>query len=209
MSRYLCLEGPDGCGKSAQARRLVQWLQQEGKAVVHVREPGSTHFGEELRRTLLSPRTGSLRPLTEALLFTAARAEMARQEIEPALARGAVVVAERCYLSTYVYQSMAIDDGVDMELLQKITRAALGKTMPELTLLLDVEPEVSAERRSRRHKDRFEARGDGFQERVRQAFLKLAVKEPNITVVDARRPIDEVAADLQRAVGALLRGWRL
>lgn len=209
MSKYFCLEGPDGCGKSAQARRLVAWLQREGKEVVHVREPGSTPFGEELRKLLLSPRTGSLHPLAEALVFNGARCETVRREIEPALARGAVVVAERCYLSTYVYQSMAIDHGVDLDFLQKLTRMVHGKTMPDLIVLLDVDAATGAERRSRRHKDRIEERGEGFQERVRQAFLKLAAKEPNVTVIDARRAIDEVSADIQRAAGALLRGWRV
>lgn len=209
MTKYLCLEGPDGCGKSMQARRLQHWLQQEGKEVVHVREPGSTPLGEGLRKTLLSVRTGTLDPLTEALLFSAARCDTLRREIEPALQRGAVVVAERCYLSSYVYQSMAVDDGVDLDLLQRITRTVQGKTVPDLILLLDVDSAIAAERRSRRHKDRFEERGEAFQERVRQAFLRLATKEPNVTVVDARRPIEDVAADIQRAVGALLRGWRL
>jgi dTMP kinase len=209
MSKYFCLEGPDGCGKSAQSRRLVGWLQREGKPVVHVREPGSTPFGEDLRKSLLHPRTGPLHPLAEALVFNGARCETLRKEIEPALARGAVVVAERCYLSTYVYQSMAIDDGVDLEFLQKLTKMVHGKTMPDLVILLDVDASTSAERRSRRHKDRIEARGEGFQERVRTAFMKLATKEPNVTVIDARRPLEEVSADIQRAVGAVLRGWRI
>lgn len=209
MTRYLCLDGPDGCGKSVQARRLAQWLQQEGKDVVHVREPGSTPLAEDLRKTLLNPRTGALDPLTEALLFSAARADTLRKEIEPALARGAVVVAERCYLSTYVYQSMAVEDGVDLDLLQSITGAVQGQTMPDLVLLLDVDPSTGAERRSRRRHDRFEGRGEEFQARVRQAFLHLAKRHANVTVLDARRSLDEVGADIQRAVGTLLRGWRI
>jgi dTMP kinase len=209
MSRYLCLEGPDGCGKSLQARILTQWLQREGRNVVHVREPGSTPLAEALRKALLNPRIGALDPLTEALAFSAARCDTLRKEIEPALARGAVVVAERCYLSTWVYQSLALDDGVDFELLQRVTRAVHGKTMPDLVVLLDVDAQTGADRRRRRRQDRFEDRGEGFQERVRQAFLRLAAKEPNVTMVDARRPIEEVSADVQRAVGALLRGWRL
>ena len=209
MTKYFCLDGPDGCGKSAQARRLVAWLQREGKDVAHVREPGSTPFGEDLRKLLLNPRAGNLHPLAEALVFSGARCEVLRKEIEPALARGAVVVAERCYLSTYVYQSMAIDDGVELDFLQKVTRAVHGKTMPDLTILLDVDAATGAERRSRRRHDRFEERGEAFQERVRQAFLKLSTKEPNVTVIDARRPLEDVSVDIQKAVGALLRGWRL
>ncbi|MEZ5965319.1 MAG: dTMP kinase [Planctomycetota bacterium] len=209
MSKYFCLEGADGCGKSAQARRLKQWLQQEGKEVVHVREPGSTPLAEALRKTLLNPRTGALDPLTEALLFSAARSDTVRREIRPALQRGAVVVAERCYLSSYVYQAMAVDDGVDLDLLRRITTAVHGDARPDLVLLLDVDSAQAAERRSRRHEDRFEGRGQEFQERVRQAFLRLAREEPDITVVDAGRPIDEVAADVERAAGAVLRGWRV
>jgi len=108
LSLYVALDGPDGCGKSSQARALVAWLQQRGQVVQHVREPGSTPVGEALRQLLLSPATGELRPVTEALLFSAARAELVRNVISPALQRGEVVIGERCYLSTVVYQALAL-----------------------------------------------------------------------------------------------------
>lgn len=111
MSLYVALDGPDGCGKSSQARALVAWLQQRGHVVQHVREPGSTPVGEALRQLLLSPATGELRPVTEALLFSAARAELVRNVISPALQRGEVVIGERCYLSTVVYQALALGVG--------------------------------------------------------------------------------------------------
>ena len=98
MSCYVALDGPDGCGKSTQAAALARWLDAEGAEVLHVREPGSTPVGEALRDLLLSPSTGELQPITEVLLFSAARAELMQHVVRPALAAGKVVVAERCPL---------------------------------------------------------------------------------------------------------------
>src|SRR5262245_53289308 len=106
---YLVLDGPDGGGKSTQAELLCAWLRQRGRTVQHRREPGSTPVGEALRTLLLEPSTGDLLPLTEALLFSAARAELVAREIAPALQRGEDVVAERCYVATLVYQGLAAE----------------------------------------------------------------------------------------------------
>ena len=97
MTCYVALDGPDGCGKTAQARALVQWLTAEGRPVLHVREPGSTPVGEALRQLLLSPATGELQPVSEALLFAAARAELVAGKVAPALRAGSVVVSERWF----------------------------------------------------------------------------------------------------------------
>lgn len=206
MSAYLVFEGPDGCGKSAQAREMVTWLRGRGMAAEHLREPGSTALGEELRRLLLAPATGDLRAVTEALLFSAARAEMVRHEVVPALRRGAVVVAERCYFSTLVYQGLALDDGVDAASLRSLTRLVHGDTLPDLVVVLDVDAETARARRSRRQADRIEERDAGFHERVRAGFKTLAHEEANAVLVDARPPLRDVIAAVRATVTARLRG---
>lgn len=200
MSAYLVVEGPDGCGKTAQARELVTWLRAQGRDVEHLREPGSTSLGEELRRILLSPTTGDLAAVTEALLFSAARAEMVRHEVVPALARGAVVVAERCYFSTLVYQGLALDDGVDASALRALTHLVHGATIPDLVVVLDVDAATATSRRSRRRADRIEDRDATFHERVRTGFQALAASEANAVLVDARPPLAEVRSAVRSAV---------
>lgn len=202
---YVVLDGPDGGGKSTHAALLVAHLQQGGREVLHLREPGSTPVGEALRALLLDPRTGDLQPLTEALLFTAARAELVERVIAPALRRGAVVVAERCFCSTFVYQGLALDDGLDFDWLWDITRRAHGSTLPDAVFVLDLPVDVAAARRAQRSADRFEARDAAFAARVRHAYLELAQRMPFVQVVDARVDLQAVQAELQRRVAVLLR----
>ena len=153
MSCYVALDGPDGCGKSTQATALVSWLDAEGADVLHVREPGSTPVGEALRGLLLSPDTGDLQAISEALLFSAARAELMHRVVRPALDAGKVVVAERCYLSTAAYQLLAVapSPGVmDLRWFEDLTRRVHGDCLPDAIFVLDVTPGVSAQRRGRR-----------------------------------------------------------
>jgi dTMP kinase len=195
---YLVLDGPDGGGKSSQALQLAGHLRAGGREVVHLREPGSTPVGEALRRLLLAPDTGALLPVTEALLFSAARAELVQRVIAPARARGALLLAERCYVSTLVYQCLAADAGVDYQQVLALTRLAHGDCMPDAVIVLDVPPATGRRRRQSRADDRFEARGEPFEARVRAAYLEVGRREPNVHVVDADRPFDAVQADLRR-----------
>ena len=200
MSCYVALDGPDGCGKSSQAVALSAFLRARGLVVHHVREPGSTPVGEALRQLLLSPQTGELRPITEALLFSAARAELVANVIAPALQRGEWVVAERCYLSTVVYQGLASRPGLPVDWLFDLTRAVHGACLPDLLCVLDVPSAVSHARRAARAHDRIEARGADYHERVRQGYLQAAALEPRARVIDASRSFAEVQAELQRAL---------
>ena len=195
---YFVLDGPDGGGKSTQSRALVEHLRSLGKVVQHIREPGSTPTGESLRQLLLSPSTGELRPLTEALLFTAARAELVASVIAPALARGEIVVSERCFASTMAYQCFASSPGVPYDLVVELTRRAHGATMPDAVFVLDCDVGTAARRRSARQQDRIEGRGDDFHERVRQGYLECARRDPTFVVVDARWPFATVQATLRR-----------
>lgn len=219
MSRYFVLDGPDGCGKSSQARALCDWLREQGRAVLHVREPGSTPVGEALRQLLLSPTTGELQPISEVLLFSAARAELVAKVIAPALAAGQVVVAERCYLSTVVYQVLAHAVGgpahavgpaagagvsLEPEWLLDLTRRVHGAVLPDAIFVLDVPSIVAMARRTARTDDRIEARGADYHERVRRGFLQASAAEVRAVVVDAAWPFASVQAQLRAHVGRRL-----
>ena len=153
MSRYLVLEGGDGTGKSHQARLLRDWLLGRGLVVHHLREPGSTPTGEVIRKLLLARDTGELAPWTEALLFYAARAELIRRHLRPALACGEFLLVERCYLSTMVYQGLAIAtaEPVSLDLLDQITAVVHGDTMPDRIFVLDVDAETRRARSRHKH----------------------------------------------------------
>lgn len=202
MSHYLVLEGLDGSGKSLQARQLVKWLSAQGRGPVHLREPGSTPVGEALRRVLLTPKTGRLSPLTEALLFSAARSQLLMDEIRPALDSGRVVVAERCFLSTLVYQGMAPeeDERVPMEMLRTLTAHIHRDRWPDAIFLLDIDAETSALRSGA---DRIERRGSEYRRRVREGFLLLAENDPRIHVVDSTQPPEVVQDTLREKISEL------
>ena len=204
MSLYVALDGGDGCGKSSQATALCEWLHHSGRRVLHVREPGSTPVGEALRQLLLGKGTGELRPLTEALLFSAARAELVGTVIAPARARGDIVVAERCWLSTIVYQALASPSAVAVDWVVDVTRRAHGSCLPDAVFVLDVAPVVAAHRRRARAADRFEGRGDDYHRGVRDGFLRAAALEPRAEVVDASRSFGAVHTDLSARVQRLL-----
>jgi dTMP kinase len=197
MSRYVMLDGPDGCGKSSQARALCEWLTGRGARVLHVREPGSTPVGEALRQLLLAPKTGALQPLTEALLFSAARAETVAAVVAPALQRGEIVVAERGYLSTVVYQALACQPGLDLDWVLDLQRRVHGPTLPDRIFVLDVPSAVAAQRRRSRTDDRIEARGADYHERVRAGFLRATSLEPRAVRIDASRSFAQVQDELR------------
>lgn len=208
MTGWFALDGVDGCGKSVQARLLAAALQQEGHAVTHLREPGSTPVGEALRTLLLAPATGALAPLTEALLFSAARAEFVAQAVAPALAAGQTVVAERCYLSTLVYQGLAAGGGaVPAELLQRITSAVHGTLWPERVFVLDVPAELAASRRQHRSADRFERDGARLREVV-QAFRLAAGQDARAELIEGTGTVEQVHQRLRARVRALMEHHR-
>jgi dTMP kinase len=189
---FITLEGPDGSGKSTLAGRLVDRLKEQGASVVFTREPGGTPVGEALRRIILDPAS-DLADQTEVLLYAASRAQNVEQVIRPALAAGQVVVAERFVDSSLAYQGYALGRGV--EAVRQVNAFATGGLAPDLTLLLDVAPEVGLARVGRRADgeagDRIERRKPDYHRRVREFYLALAKEEPGrIRVVrtDGRAP---------------------
>lgn len=199
---FITLEGADGCGKSTQAALLAQTLEAAGREVVRLREPGGTPISEKVRALLLDPANAEMVPECELLLYEASRAQLTRQVIEPALARGAVVLCDRYYDSTYAYQAGG------RELPDDLVNAAnaLGScgVAPDRTVVLDLDPALAYARATAAGADRMEAEGLAFQERVRAAYLRLAAAEPaRVRVVDASGEKNEVAARVLGAIGDL------
>ncbi len=198
---FIALEGGEGAGKSTQAACLQEWLQAEGYDVLLTREPGATGVGAKLRRIVLDPATGDISHRTEALLYAADKAEHVDTIVAPALARGAVVVTDRYVDSTLAYQG-AGRDLLDREV-ERIARWATSDLRPNLTVVLDLPPQQGMSRFEER--DRIESESVDFHERVRDMFLQLASGHPeHYLVVDARRPIDAIAAEIRARVEPLL-----
>lgn len=165
---FVVLEGGEGVGKTTQWARVADTLRAVGHDVVAVREPGGTPSGDAIRALLLDPGS-QLAPESEALLFAASRAQLVRDVIEPALARGAVVLVDRFLLSTYAYQGAG--RGLPMSSLQAVNHFATGGLAPDLTLLLSLPLEVAQARmHARGETDRMEREALSFHERVREAF---------------------------------------
>ncbi len=181
-ARFIVLDGPDGCGKSSQARLLMDWLQSQGVPTVGFRDPGATAIGEKIREILLSPAHEAMTTPAEVLLYMAARVQLWAEKIKPALSEGKCVVLDRWLSSTCAYQGYAGAFG--MEKVIEIAQDSLERVWPDLTIILDVDLKTAAQR-LKRELDRMERKGDGYHSRVREGFLKLAEGRPDFVVVDA------------------------
>jgi dTMP kinase len=195
---FLSIDGGDGTGKSTQVALVCQWLAEQGREVVACRDPGSTRLGEAVRELLLHRHDLRIDRRGEMLLYMAARAQLVEEVIRPALAQGKTVVSDRYLLANVAYQGHA--GGLGAATLWEVGRVATGGLLPDLTIVLDLPAEAAAAR-LQRTLDRMERQGDSFHARVRQGFLAEAARQPDrIVVVDAARSIEEVQADVRRAV---------
>jgi dTMP kinase len=189
----ITFEGGEGSGKSTQVELLARRLEAAGRRILKLREPGGTPLGEELRQLLLH-RRADISPQAELLLFLAARAELVRAVIRPALAEGTIVICDRFSDSTLAYQGYG--RGIDLDQVRKLNDSATGGLKPNLTVLLDL-PVEAGRSRKQRDEDVFQGEDDAFHERVRQGYLELAREEPDRwLVLDATRPPAELAAAL-------------
>jgi dTMP kinase len=201
---FVTLEGIDGAGKSTQFAALVDALRAVGRDVVATREPGGTPLGERIRELLLHE---AMSASTEALLMFAARQEHVLRVIEPALLHGSDVVCDRFTDASLAYQGAG--KGIPLDRLQALAHWVHPGLRPDLSVLLDLPPEIAAQRLRGRDTDRFEREPLAFFERVRAQYLELAATEPQRwLVVDATAPPDRVAATLGEALLRLLAAHR-
>lgn len=207
--RFITLEGGEGAGKSTQVRRLVARLGEHGIAALATREPGGAPGAEAIRKLLVASEAPDWSPAAEALLMTAARADHVEHTIEPALAAGKWVVSDRFFDSSVAYQGIGRGYGADE--VRRLQRLALGNFAPDLTLILDLDPETGLARAGRREaetgdgEDRFEKMGGDFHRTLREAFHTIAQREPGrCLLIDADGDEDTVAGRLWEAVTARL-----
>lgn len=199
--KFITFEGGEGCGKSTQVKRLEAFLRGEGYEVLLTREPGGTRLAELVRSLLKDEHEDPPCDRSELLLFLAARAQLVRNVIRPALERGVWVVSDRFSDSTFAYQGYG--RGLPLEFLTIANDFACEGLQSDLTILLDVPPEVACERMRRREAvtntaaDRIELAGDAFHARLREGFHSLAAANPErIAVVDASGSPDEVWSEV-------------
>lgn len=198
---FVCFEGGEGAGKSTQSRLLADWLTEQGRTVLLTFEPGDTEVGKELRRIVLDPATGDLSARTEALLYAADKAEHVDHVVIPALERGEVVITDRYVDSALAYQGAGRTLGVGE--VEQVNRWATADLRPHLTVVLDLAPQAGLGRFTER--DRIEGQSLEFHQRVRQGFLDLAAADPDhYLVLDARAPVEEIAAAIRQRVEAVL-----
>jgi dTMP kinase len=194
---FVSFEGGEGSGKSEQAKRLERELRSRGLSVLLTREPGGTRLGERVREILLHAPDVTLTPEAQALLFSAARAQLVREVILPALRSGKHVICDRFLDSTLAYQGYG--HGADLEALRGLTRLAVGDVVPDITFLLDVPADISLARLRDRPSgwDRFESGGPDFHRRVRDGYRALAQAEPRrFVVVAGDRPEELIAREI-------------
>ena len=206
--RLVSFEGPEGSGKSTQISRLAAHFQKTHREVITTREPGGTEIGEQIRNIIVhNSRGDEMCAETELLLFTAARAQLVREVIAPALLRGAIVLSDRFLDSTTVYQGIARNLAADP--VSQINRFAVGNVMPDLTVFLDVPEEVSLARLKQRATDlpdRMERENVDFYKKVREGYLLLARGMPErFIVVDGTKPEDAIEKKIWSEVQTRLK----
>jgi dTMP kinase len=205
--KFITFEGPDGSGKTAQLDILAEELIQAGYPILRTREPGGTPIGDQIRATLLDLKNTAMIDRAEALLYQAARAQLVDEIIKPHLAQGGVVISDRYADSTLAYQGYGHKNTVAS--LEGIIKYATGGLIPDLTLLLDLAPEVGLQRRMDAGGfNRLDSYDIEFHHRVREGYLELVKADPSRwVVIDAERSFDEVQADLRNTLQSYLQVW--
>lgn len=201
---FLTFEGGDGSGKSTQSALLTEWLSQQGRTVVHAREPGGTELGLELREIILH-RRGYIAPRAEALIYAADRAHNVATVVRPALERGDIVIQDRYLDSSVAYQGAG--RVLEPAEVRDVSLWATEHLLPDLTILLDLDIETGRARLddARTRYDRLEAEAAEFHHRVREAYLALAAAEPGrFLVLDATEPVETLAERIRARVSDLL-----
>jgi dTMP kinase len=203
--RFVSFEGIEGCGKTTQISLLSDVLTRRNIPHSVTREPGGTAVGEGIRKILLHSETIHLTAAAELLLFYASRSQNILEKIEPALSRGEVVICDRFYHASMAYQGYG--RGIPIDFIEKLTDLVCGERRPEVTILLDIEPEIGLARARARNSNRVEDEGRfemeeiPFYSRIRNGYLTLAAREPQrIRVIAANRSVEEIHRDVLKAL---------
>ena len=195
---FITFEGPEGSGKTTHSKLLADFLKTKGYKVVYTREPGGVIISEKIRKILLDPRNNRMDILCEMFLYMAARAQIVKEKIKPALESGSVVISDRFMDATIVYQGYA--GGIDTAIIKKIGLVATRGIRPDITFLLDIDAGQGL-RRSGDVKDRMEKKPLQFHRKVREGYLLLAKKEPKrIKIISATGDIQETQDKIRRIV---------
>ena len=199
---FITFEGGDGSGKSTQIEKLKDYLEDKGFRVILTREPGGTKISEDIREIILDSRNTEMSDMTETLLYAAARAQLVEQVIRPAVERGDMVICDRFVDSSMAYQ--AYDRGLG-DIVWDINKNAIGDCMPDLTILLRLDPEAGMGRISGRKQDRIELSSSDFHRRVYEGYLALEKRFPDrIKGIDASRGIEEISEEIINIVQDLI-----
>lgn len=200
-SKFLVIDGPDGAGKTTQIELLKDFLQQSGLEVCQIRDPGGTVIGDRIREILLDRNHDRMCVECEMLLYMASRAQLAHELIRPALERGACVLSDRYISATVAYQGAG---GADVKAIQTAGRIAVGGTMPDLTIVLDIESHLGLSRAKQvGQADRIESRALEYHQKVREMFLTQANDAPDrFAVVAAEGTIQDVQERLRETLAS-------
>jgi dTMP kinase len=199
---FISLEGIDGSGKTTLKENLLTLLSQKFQ-VIGIREPGGTVISEKIRDMLLDVHNDGIIGKTEALLYAAARSQLVEEVIRPALIQGKIIIADRYMDSTIAYQGYG--RGLDIDFLEDLNRLCTGGLKPDLTLLLDIDPETGQSRRNADIPDRLEKEGLEFQARIRAGYLRLCVKDPQrIKVLNASQTAEQLVLKAMKMIEAAL-----
>ena len=207
---FISFEGGEGSGKTTQLQALRTHLRATGRDAVETRDPGGTPVGKQIRSLLLDPAYGETAAVTELFLYEASRAQLVQEVIRPALAAGRIVLCDRFTDSTVAYQGYG--RGLDLDLIARLNALAADGLRPDLTFLLDLEPEVGLTRAAQRvtlrpeRPDRIEGEVLGFHQRVRAGYRAIAAAEPDrVVLLDAARGMAEIEELVRRRMEAVLR----
>ncbi|MEO0446140.1 MAG: dTMP kinase [Verrucomicrobiota bacterium] len=209
---FISFEGSEGCGKTTQIEQLESRLRSEGIQVTRTREPGGTPLGEALRHLLkFAPEGEGMTSASELFLFAGSRAQLVHEVIQPAIASGGVVLADRFIDSTTVYQGAG--RGLPQDAIEVVNGLAIGETVPHVTFLLDMDSEIAWTRAVEQtmnlfpndgYADRMEQEEKTFYEKVRQGYLQIAADQPaRFRVINADRPVEDISEDIWNEV----KGW--
>ena len=204
--KFITLEGSEGVGKTTNIDVVCRLLEANGVPFIKTREPGGTPLAEALREAMLAVREEEVSAMTELLIVFAARTQHLDRVIRPALAAGQWVVCDRFTDASYAYQGYG--RGLDLERITALEGWVQNGLQPDLTLLLDLAPEVAEQRMQERAKDRMESEKVEFYQRVRSGYLRRAAQDARFRVIEAKNTIDAVATEIDAHVSALIRDWK-